>query len=210
MGRENTYRRIPQIPGELDKTTLNEFYRQFSEMIYAGEGRRGPIEKKDSLNITASDRHSPLRFSGKGNRGAGAISFGGVNNASMFIAKGAYMNDQGSWVAEDGTAVIQEMNRDSVTPIMYRNEGLQIGQIFTPTSVGGVVVGTTPPPGGGGVVVGPVPDMGLDDLNDVILTGVVNGQVLVYNAVLGQWVNQTPSFTGGGFSLAPDFLLMGS
>jgi hypothetical protein len=210
VGKENTYRRIPQVPGTIDKTTLNELYRQFSEMIYAGEGRRGPIEKKDSLNVTATERHSPLRFSGKGNRGAGAIAFGGVNNASMFIAKGAYMNDQGSWVAEDGTAVIQEMNRDSLTPIMYRNEGLQIGQIFTPTQVGGVVVGTTPPPGGGGVVVGPTPDMGLDDLNDVILTGVVNGQILVYNAGLGQWVNQTPSFTGGGFSLAPDFLLMGS
>lgn len=143
MGREQTARRIPQIPGQLDKPTLNEFYRQLSEMIYSLEGRRGPNEQKDSVHIKTDDRHTPLRLAGKGSRGVGAISFGGPNNASMYFAKGAYMNDNGSWVAEDATAVIMEMNRDSTTPQMYRNEGLQVGQIFTPISVGYVATGTS-------------------------------------------------------------------
>jgi hypothetical protein len=152
VGRENTLRRIPQIPGAVSKTDLNEFYRQLSEQIYAGEGRRGPIEKKDTLNIVASERRTPLRFRGTGNRGSGSISFGGLDNASMFTSKGAYQNDNGAWIAEDTTVVIMEMNRNSTTPIMYRNTGLTIGQVFTPSAVGGVVVGLTP--GGGGATVG--------------------------------------------------------
>ncbi|NIP33671.1 MAG: hypothetical protein GWN18_01940 [Thermoplasmata archaeon] len=125
------------------------------ERIYAEQGRRGAGDRFDSLNIKADDRRTPLRFRGQGNQGTGAIAFSGVDNASMFIAKGAYMNDNGSWVAEDQTAVIQEMNRDSTTPIMYRNTGLTIGQIFQPTAVGAVVTGTTP--GGGGGVITPIP-----------------------------------------------------
>jgi hypothetical protein len=61
----------------------------------------------------------------------------------MYIAKGAYMNDNGAWVAEDATAVIFELNRDSETPQMFRNEGLEPGMIFTPIAVGYIATGNS-------------------------------------------------------------------
>lgn len=144
MGRsENTYRRIPVVPGKVDKVDITELARQLAEMIYALEGRRGPVKGKDQLDITSTERHTPLKFRAKGNRGAGAISFSGTDNASMYIAKGAYMDDRGNWVAEDTTAVILEMNRDSTTPQMYRNTGLLIGGLFQPTAVGYIATGTS-------------------------------------------------------------------
>jgi len=152
----STYRQIQGFPNKIENLNLNELVRQVMEKIYAEQGRKGPGERYDSLNILADERRSPLRFRGQGSQGAGAIAFSGVNNASMFIAKGAYMNDNGSWVAEDNTAVIQEMNRDSVTPIMYRNTGLEVGQLFTPTPVGAVVTGSVAPGGSGGVII-PIP-----------------------------------------------------
>ena len=152
MGREQTYRQIPWIPGKIENLNLNDIVRQVMERIYSEQGRRGPGERYDSLNVKADERSSPLRFRGQGSRGAGAIAFSGVQNESMFLAKGAYMNDNGSWIAEDSTAVIQEMNRDSTTPIMYRNTELVVGQVFQPTQVGAVVV-APPPAGGGGTVI---------------------------------------------------------
>ena len=151
MGRDQTYRQIPTFPDRVQNINLNEVVRQVTERIYTEQGRRGPGDRFDSLNIKADERRSPLRFRGKGATGAGAIAFSGLENASMYIAKGAYMNDNGSWVAEDATAVIQEMNRNNNTPVMYRNTGLKIGQIFTPTPVGEVT--TSPVPGGGGGVI---------------------------------------------------------
>lgn len=155
MGREQTYRQIPSMPDRIQNLNLNDIVRTVMERIYAEQGRRGPGERFDSLNIKADERRSPLRFRGQGERGAGAISFSGTDTASMFIAKGAYMNDNGSWVAEDATAVIQEMNRDSTAPLMYRNTNLTVGQIFQPTLVGEVTTGLTPGTGGGVVVVVP-------------------------------------------------------
>jgi hypothetical protein len=155
VGRSQTYRQIDSFPDRVQNINLNDVVRRVMERIYAEQGRKGPGERFDSLNIKADERRSPLRFRGKGATGAGAIAFSGTENSSMFIAKGAYMNDNGSWVAEDVTAVIQEMNRDSTTPIMYRNTGLTIGQIFQPTQVGAVVTGSTP--GGGGAVIIPIP-----------------------------------------------------
>lgn len=144
MGRsENTYRRIPVVPGRVDKVDITELARQLAEMIYALEGRRGPIKSKDQLDVESSDRPTPLKFRAMGNRGAGAISFAGNDNASMYIAKGAHIDDRGNWVADDTTAVIFEMNRDSTTPLMYRNTGLAIGGLFKPTPVGYIATGTS-------------------------------------------------------------------
>lgn len=44
----------------------------------------------------------------------------------------------------------------------------------------------------------PVISAALEDLTDVEITGVSNGQVIVYNAVTGKWVNETVLSTGGG------------
>jgi hypothetical protein len=141
VGREQTYRQIQSFPDRIQNINLNDVVRQVMERIYAEQGRRGPGERFDSLNIKADERRSPLRFRGQGNRGAGALAFSGVDNASMFIAKGAYMNDNGSWVAEDNTAVIMEYNRDSATPRMFRNTNLQVGQLFQPNAVGWIALG---------------------------------------------------------------------
>ena len=141
MGREQTYRQIQSFPDRIQNINLNDVVRQVMERIYAEQGRRGPGERFDSLNIKADERRSPLRFRGQGNRGAGALAFSGVDNASMFIAKGAYMNDNGSWVAEDNTAVIMEYNRDSATPRMFRNTNLKVGQLFQPKAVGWIAIG---------------------------------------------------------------------
>jgi hypothetical protein len=138
----STYRRIlQQGPEKITKQDLADLWRQISEMVYSIEGRRGPVKGKDQLQIDAPTRRTVQRFKGKGSRAVGSVSFSGLNNASMYNAKGAYQNDNGAWIAEDTTAVIMEMNRDSTTPQMYRNEGLQIGQVFTPTSVGYIGIG---------------------------------------------------------------------
>lgn len=206
MSKENTHRRIPRQAGEITHYDLNELSRKMSEQIFAIEGRRGPIKQKDTLEIQASERRTPLRFRGTGNRGSGSISFGGLDNASMFTAKGAYQNDNGAWIAEDTTAVIMEMNRNSETPIMYRNTGLQIGQVFTPISVGGVVTGSSPG-GGGGVT--PIPAMQLDDLTDVNVSAVADGQVLTYNAATDTWIAVTPG-AATGVAFRHEFMMMGS
>lgn len=156
MPSKRNYRWLRSIPGQVDKQDITELARQLQEMIYDLEGRRGPINSKDGVNIDAEGRHTPLQFKGTGVRGNGSVGFGGFQNASMFIAKGAHLDDAGNWVADDSTAVIQEMNRESTTPLMYRNEGLIVGRRFQPTAVGYAAVGdsTGAATGPGGVTLG--------------------------------------------------------
>ncbi len=162
------YRWLRTVPGKVDKQDITELLRQLQEMIYQLEGRRGPISSKDGLAIDAEGRHTPLSFRGTGQRGAGSIGFSGSQNASMNVAKGAHLDDNGNWVADDTTAVIMELNRESATPLMYRNEGLIVGNRFQPIPVGYVAAttspsgpgGFTPPGGGGGGTSTPVDEIG--------------------------------------------------
>lgn len=136
-----TQRRIIQITGQLDLQALNEAFRQLSEMLYSIEGRRGKISLKDQLNVEASQRKTPLRLSAAGRRGSGAFAFGNTENASFYMAKGAYLSDREAWIAEDNVAVILELNRESATPRMFRNTGLTPGDTFVPNPMGYIAIG---------------------------------------------------------------------
>lgn len=135
---------VPQIyKDEVKVSDINEIFRRINELGSTIEGRRGPIQFKDSGFFNSESRNTMLRLKGKGTRAEGSIAFEGTMGSSMYLAKGAYRTDEGSWIATDSSPIIFELTSTGVSPQMYRNTGIVVGSQFNPQPVGFVAVGTS-------------------------------------------------------------------
>jgi hypothetical protein len=141
---DNDARRVIVVQADKDgyatALSINEALRQLVEMIYQQEGRRGEITLRDDVLIDAPNRKTVLHLSGQGSVAQGSLGFTGTNDSSLFIAKGAWRNDSGVWIATDTTAQIIELTRDATTPRIYGNSGLTVGGAFNPILLGRINV----------------------------------------------------------------------
>ena len=114
------------LEGELNKANLNVLFAAITQRIDALEGKTLPTNRTQPLNI-------------EGGRGKDLLAGGftlnqhGDDLEQASIAKGAYLDDAGQWIATLTQATIITFNGSGNVTI-YVNTGLTPGAGFTPTS----------------------------------------------------------------------------
>jgi hypothetical protein len=102
----------------------------------------GEIDLLSSISVTKNDLGSVLKMFSAGLGGSLGMS---VEEGTLHLARGAYRNSIGTWIATNQVAVILEFTQDGLLKV-YRNTGLAIDGPFAPELVGSLDTGTIPLP----------------------------------------------------------------
>lgn len=113
-------------PEQPSKGALNVLFAEIARRIDKLEGKSGEGERVDPLTLSTSLKGANLRIAHF------SVNQHGDDLEQVSLAKGAYMDTAGQWVASLTQATIVEFNGSSNVKI-YTNTGLVVGAPFTPT-----------------------------------------------------------------------------
>lgn len=115
------------IEGEVSKATLQVLLDKISERLDSLEGRSGPTTLIDTLTLSQRKRGMIFRA------GFFTINQRGIDLQSISLGFGAFLTEDGQWVALQPVATIQDFDNISQTVKYFYNTGLTPGVSYTPT-----------------------------------------------------------------------------
>lgn len=125
-----------QIEGKFTQQAVNQALQEISDRLDRLEGKTGVTKRREPLIIQYVDPQGHPH--GRAFEAAG-LTFNryGLDFEKSAIARGAYVNDEGQWVAMTATAIIVEFVGDELNG--YADTGLTPGVPFEPTFVSNLV-----------------------------------------------------------------------
>ena len=113
-----------QIEGELSKQTVNDSLAKLSARLDRVEGKTEATNRTERLNIDVGN--GPALFAG----GFYVCRYGNDSQNSA-LARGAYIDSAGQWVAASANSVILAFTSSGL--LVYVDSNLTPGVPFTPT-----------------------------------------------------------------------------
>ena len=115
---------------KLELQKVDEELRKLRVEIDRLRGRNGQIQLLNNISVKAPGQ-TLMEFDSQTAGKASIVAYG-TENGTIALAKGAYKDNNGDWIATDTSAVIWALSRAGAGTL-YVNSGLTVGQAFLPT-----------------------------------------------------------------------------